>query len=367
MIRLCLGRISSWGVTSSVAMQRQTQTTEAVSMETVSYVVGVDVGVVPLQPVVQDGDDDSFACDAFLPHRDHVQVQLRQRGRRPRVLLEDEMTNFRLKCGNDTGRVIGQALKVLLWEWKGHPLSAFCADLYRNSLRRGRLFSRHRGSSPGWVGHSAADWRYELLCCSAQQFADEFQPHDALPTVQPTVSPDSTHIQPSPLDCLEIRPCGCANIASWLFEWSGGAEKVKLEISGEWGSVMSACLPACWTVWFRALLSGSLRIMHRHCRTPPRDVTHPCDVLPFFLLLLAPTLIPCFHAALPLACLYLCLSLGGISSSRERAERTSGHKRVLKWFLFQVSSYLQFHCFGGDIEWLTSSFCKSPCWKSVQN
>lgn len=63
-------------------------------METVSYVVGVDVCVVPLQPVIQDGDDHSFSCDAFLPHGDHVQVQLRQRGRRPRVLLEDKMTNF---------------------------------------------------------------------------------------------------------------------------------------------------------------------------------------------------------------------------------------------------------------------------------
>lgn len=30
------------------------------------------------------------------------------------------------------------------------------------------------------------------------------------------------------------------------------------------------------------MLLRSLRIMHRHCRTPPRDVTHPCDVLPFF-------------------------------------------------------------------------------------
>lgn len=59
-------------------------------METVSYVVGVDVCVVPLQPVIQNGDDHPFACDAFLPHGDHMQVQLRQRGGGPRVLLEDE-------------------------------------------------------------------------------------------------------------------------------------------------------------------------------------------------------------------------------------------------------------------------------------
>lgn len=58
-------------------------------METMSYVVRVDVSVVPLQPVVQDGDDHSFPRDAFLPHGDHVQVQLRQRGGRARVLLEE--------------------------------------------------------------------------------------------------------------------------------------------------------------------------------------------------------------------------------------------------------------------------------------
>ena len=28
-------------------------------------------------------------------------------------------------------------------------------------------------------------------------------------------------------------------------------------------------------------LFRSLRITHRHCRTPPQDVTHPCDVSPF--------------------------------------------------------------------------------------
>lgn len=47
-------------------------------METVSYVVGEDVCVVPLEAVIEDGDDHSFAGDAFLPHGDHVQVQLRQ-------------------------------------------------------------------------------------------------------------------------------------------------------------------------------------------------------------------------------------------------------------------------------------------------
>lgn len=46
----------------------------AVSMETVSYVVWVDVCVIPLQSVIQHGDDHSFSCDAFLPHGDHVQV-----------------------------------------------------------------------------------------------------------------------------------------------------------------------------------------------------------------------------------------------------------------------------------------------------
>lgn len=58
-------------------------------METVSYVVGVDVCVVPLQPVIENGDDHSFPRDAFLPHGDHVQVEFRQRRGRPRVLLEE--------------------------------------------------------------------------------------------------------------------------------------------------------------------------------------------------------------------------------------------------------------------------------------
>lgn len=58
-------------------------------METVSYVVGEDVRVIPLEAVIEDGDDHSFPSDAFLPHGDHVQVQLRQWGRCPCVLLED--------------------------------------------------------------------------------------------------------------------------------------------------------------------------------------------------------------------------------------------------------------------------------------
>ena len=65
-------------------------------METVSYVIGVDVCVVPLQPVIQNGDDHSFSCDAFLPHRDDMQVQLRQRGGGPCVLLEDRDKGYLL-------------------------------------------------------------------------------------------------------------------------------------------------------------------------------------------------------------------------------------------------------------------------------
>lgn len=60
----------------------------SVAVETWSYIVGVDVGVVPLQAVVQHGDDHSFPCEPFLPHRNHVEVQLGQGGRRPSVLLE---------------------------------------------------------------------------------------------------------------------------------------------------------------------------------------------------------------------------------------------------------------------------------------
>lgn len=58
-----------------------------------SYVVGVDVGVIPLQAVIQDGDDHSFPRDALLPHWDHMQVQFGQRGRRPCVLLENKPAN----------------------------------------------------------------------------------------------------------------------------------------------------------------------------------------------------------------------------------------------------------------------------------
>lgn len=80
--------------------QRQTQTREAVSMETVSYVVGVDVCVVPLQPVIENSDDHSFSCDAFLPDRNHVQVQLWEGGWRPCVLLEDSDKVMQLSICN---------------------------------------------------------------------------------------------------------------------------------------------------------------------------------------------------------------------------------------------------------------------------
>ena len=44
--------------------------------------------MVPLQAVVQNGDDHTFARDAFLPHGNHVQVQFGEGGRGPGVLLE---------------------------------------------------------------------------------------------------------------------------------------------------------------------------------------------------------------------------------------------------------------------------------------
>lgn len=89
---------------------------EAVSMETVSYVVGVDVGVVPLQPVIQDGDDHSSSCDAFLPHRDHMQVQLWQWGRRPRILLEEKCRGNLLSMTTNASRVMKtNPVCCLLW------------------------------------------------------------------------------------------------------------------------------------------------------------------------------------------------------------------------------------------------------------
>lgn len=98
-------------------------------METVSYVVGVDVCVVPFQPIIQDGDDHSFSCDAFLPHGDHMQVQLWQGGRRPRVLLQDKMANSNI-CNSNQTRNDFQALQGSLRLFKhyricekGHPQS----------------------------------------------------------------------------------------------------------------------------------------------------------------------------------------------------------------------------------------------------
>lgn len=133
---------------SSVATQRQTQTTEAVSMETVSYVVGVDVCVVPLQSIIQDGDDHSFSCDAFLPHRDHVQVEFRQRGRRPRVLLEDkESSKSHIQsrvCVNHLWALHPNRLckyyhvpEKCQTEWS---FPDYCADLYKNSVLGGQIF-----------------------------------------------------------------------------------------------------------------------------------------------------------------------------------------------------------------------------------
>lgn len=94
----------------------------------VSYVVRVDVCVIPLQAVIQDGDDHSFPRDALLPHRDHVQVQLGQRGRRPRVLLENRSTN--------SSRSISQRLMVSYVGERsaGKSLPDCRADLCRNSL-----------------------------------------------------------------------------------------------------------------------------------------------------------------------------------------------------------------------------------------
>lgn len=71
-----------------------------------SYVVGVDVCVIPLQAVIQHGDDHSLPRDALLPHRDHMQVQLGQRGRRPRVLLEKQTQKFKPKHLWERDRII---------------------------------------------------------------------------------------------------------------------------------------------------------------------------------------------------------------------------------------------------------------------
>lgn len=86
-------------------MQPQAQMTEAVSMETVPYVVGVDVCVVPLQPIIKNGDDHSFSCDAFLPHGNHMQVELWQRGGCPCVLLEDKIRHLHI-CGSSENSVL---------------------------------------------------------------------------------------------------------------------------------------------------------------------------------------------------------------------------------------------------------------------
>lgn len=53
-----------------------------------TYVVRVDVGVIPLQPVIQDRDDHALPSDALLPHGNHMQVQLREGRGGTSVLLE---------------------------------------------------------------------------------------------------------------------------------------------------------------------------------------------------------------------------------------------------------------------------------------
>lgn len=86
---------------------------------------------------------------------------------------------------------------------------------------------------------------------------------------------------------LEIHLCGCITLHS--------VECIKPVLNGKsagggWrGSRAEACL-----LWEehdseletvkpkkRTLLFCSLCIMHRHCRTLPQDVTHPCDIFPF--------------------------------------------------------------------------------------
>lgn len=75
------------------------------------------------------------------------------------------------------------------------------------------------------------------------------------------------------------------------------------------------------------MLSRSLRIMHRLCRTPPQDVTHPCDVSPSLSLSLAPTLTPCFHATLSLAS---CPRRLALQTAPFPVHRVSEHKSLCK-------------------------------------
>lgn len=100
----------------------------------VSYVVGVDVCVIPLQAVIQHGDDHSFPRDALLPHRDHMQIQLGQRGRRPRVLLENRP---RISSRSISGRVI---VSYVGERSAGKSLSDCFVDLCVNSLLDVRPF-----------------------------------------------------------------------------------------------------------------------------------------------------------------------------------------------------------------------------------
>lgn len=97
--------------------------------------------------------------------------------------------------------------------------------------------------------------------------------------------PASTHSIPLSA-YLEIHLCACITLHS--------VECIKPVLNGKsagggWrGSRAEACL-----LWEehdseletvkpkkRTLLFCSLCIMHRHCRTLPQDVTHPCDIFP---------------------------------------------------------------------------------------
>lgn len=52
-----------------------------------THVIGINVCMVPLQAVIQDSDHNSFACNAFLPNRYHMEIQLGQGCSHPSVLL----------------------------------------------------------------------------------------------------------------------------------------------------------------------------------------------------------------------------------------------------------------------------------------
>ena len=73
--------------------------------EGLSYVVLLQVGVGVVEPVVQDGDNHAFTCDALTPHTLHVHVVPDGTARLTSVILSQHTgSKYRFSCGSSQPR-----------------------------------------------------------------------------------------------------------------------------------------------------------------------------------------------------------------------------------------------------------------------